>query len=156
MIEARLKELGLELPAPVRRPPVHLPFTFVNVRGDRALISGHPRHDASGAITGPFGQLGKELTTAEGYEAAKGIALSVLANLKDEIGSLDRITGWTRVFGMVNSAPGYSEQHLVINGASNLIAEVLGEAGKHARAAVGMACLPLNAAVEIDAVIEIR
>jgi hypothetical protein len=79
----------------------------VNLRGDRALISGHPKHDAEGRIAGPFGQLGADLTTEEGAEAARDIALSVLANLKAEIGDLSRVTGWVRVFGMVNSAPGF-------------------------------------------------
>ena len=76
----------------------------------------------------------------------------MLANLKDEIGSLDRITGWTRVFGMVNSARGYSEQHLVINGFSDLLIEVFGpEIGRHARSAIGVAGLPMNFAIEIEA-----
>jgi hypothetical protein len=110
------------LPPPIAVPEgLHLPFCFVNLRGDRAVISGHPKQDAQGRIAGPFGQLGKDLTTAEGAEAARDIALSVLANLKAEIGDLSRVAGWVRVFGMVNSAPGYSEQHLVMNGFSDLI-----------------------------------
>ena len=121
-IEARLKELGLELPAATVIPAtVHLPFSLVNQRGNRLLISGHPKSNADGSIGGPFGQLGTDLTTDEGYQAAREIALAVLANVKAEIGDLDRIVGWTRVFGMVNSAPGYSEQHLVINGFSDVV-----------------------------------
>jgi enamine deaminase RidA (YjgF/YER057c/UK114 family) len=105
-----------------------------------------------GRIAGPFGQLGADLTTAEGAEAARDIALSVLANLKAEIGDLSRVTGWVRVFGMVNSAPGYSEQHLVMNGFSDLILQVFGpEVGRHARSAIGTAGLPMNFAMEVEA-----
>tara|TARA_B100001175_G_scaffold184641_1_gene156823 strand:+ start:268 stop:555 length:288 start_codon:yes stop_codon:yes gene_type:complete len=87
----------------------------------------------------------------EAQDAAEGIALSVLSNLKAEIGGLSRIKGWVRVFGMVNSAPGFSEQHLVINGFSNLIMKVFGaKIGRHARSAIGVAGLPLNFAIEIE------
>ena len=151
--EERLAELGLELPSPVTVPEgLHLPFSFINVRGDRALISGHPKQDKDGRIAGPFGQLGAELTTEEGNAAARDIALSVLANLKAEIGTLSRVTGWVRVFGMVNSAPGFAEQHLVLNGFSDLIVEVFGpEVGRHARSAIGTAGLPMNFAIEVEA-----
>ncbi len=150
--EDRLAELGLTLPKPIELPPgLHLPFTFVNIRGNRALISGHPRQSDAGAIDGPFGQLGAELTTDQGHEAARGIGLSILANLKAQIGELSRVAGWVRVFGMVNSAPGFSEQHLVINGFSDLIIDVFGaEIGRHARSAIGTAGLPMNFAIEIE------
>ena len=156
--EKRIKELGCSLPEPVKVPDgLHLPFTFVNVRGDRALISGHPRQAADGSIDGPFGTLGADMTTEEGYAAARGVGLSVLANLKAEIGELSRVTGWVRVFGMVNSAPGYTEQHLVINGFSDLIIDVFGpDAGRHARSAVGLAGLPLGFAIEIEGEVLIR
>jgi enamine deaminase RidA (YjgF/YER057c/UK114 family) len=115
------------------------------------MISGHPKHSAEGAIAGPYGQLGKELDTQAGYRAAREIGLSVLSNLKAEIGELSRVAGWTRVFGMVNSAPGFAEQHLVINGFSDLIIEVFGaDAGRHARSAIGVAGLPMNFAIEIE------
>ena len=156
-IEQRLQALGLTLPAPTRLPEgLNLPFRFVNVRGNRVLISGHPKSNADGSIGGPFGQLGTDLTTQEGYDAAREIALAVLANVKAEIGDLSRITGWTRVFGMVNSAPGYSEQHVVINGFSDLILEVFGpEVGRHARSAIGTAGLPMNFAIEVEAELDI-
>lgn len=156
--EDRLAELGLELPKPVTLPPgLHLPFTFINVRGNRALISGHPRQSADGAIDGPYGQLGTDMTTEEGYAAARGVGLSILANLKAEIGALSRVAGWVRVFGMVNSAPGFSDQHLVINGFSDLIIDVFGaEIGRHARSAVGLAGLPMNFAMEIEAEVLLR
>ena len=92
------------------------------------------------------------MTTDEGYSHARDVALSVLANLKAEIGELSRVTGWVRVFGMVTSAPGYSEQHLVVNGFSDLILEVFGhEIGRHARSAIGVAGLPMGFAMEIEA-----
>jgi enamine deaminase RidA (YjgF/YER057c/UK114 family) len=151
--EARLLQLGIELPDPTVVPPgLHLPFTFVNRRGDRVLISGHPKNAADGSIAGPYGKLGAELATEEGYQAARDIGLSVLSNLRAELGSLDRITGWLRVFGMVNSVDGYSDQHLVINGFSDLIVDVFGaEVGRHARSAIGVAGLPMNFAIEIEA-----
>jgi len=150
--EERLAELGHVLPPPIAVPEgLHLPFSFVNLRGDRALISGHPKHGVDGRIVGPFGQLGAELSTEDGAEAAKDIALSVLAHLKAEIGELSRVTGWVRVFGMVNSAPGYAEQHLVLNGFSDLILGVFGpEVGRHARSAIGTAGLPMNFAIEAE------
>ena len=150
--EARLAQRGLTLPNPVNVPPgLHLPFDFVNVRGNRVTISGHPRASAQGAIDGPYGQVGSDLTTEQGYEAAKEIGLTILANLKAEIGELSRITGWTRVFGMVNSAPGYGDQHLVINGFSDLLLDIFGpEIGRHSRSAVGVAGLPMNFAIEIE------
>lgn len=151
--EERLEELGFVLPPPIAVPEgLHLPFTFVNVRGNRAVISGHPKHDTSGRIAGPYGQLGTDLTTEEGTAATADIALSVLSNLKAEIGELSRVTGWVRVFGMVNSAPGYAEQHLVLNGFSDLILNVFGpEIGRHARSAIGTAGLPMNFAMEVEA-----
>ena len=150
--EERLAELGLVLPPPINLPDgLHLPFTFINVRGPRALISGHPAHSAEGKIIGPFGKLGTELTTEQGYAAARDIGISVLANLKVEIGDLSRVAGWTRVFGMVNSDPDFTEQHLVINGFSDLILNVFGAGvGRHARSAIGVANLPMNFAIEIE------
>ena len=150
--EDRLAALGLTLPRPVTAPPgVPLPFTFVNIRGNRALISGHPAQDETGKVIGPFGTFGDDLTTQQGYDAARQVALSVLANLKAEIGALSRVAGWVRVFGMVTSAPGYRDQHLVVNGFSDLILAAFGpEAGRHARSAIGVAGLPMGFALEIE------
>jgi enamine deaminase RidA (YjgF/YER057c/UK114 family) len=150
--EDRLRTLGLMLPPPTRVPPgVHLPFSFVNVRGDRVLFSGHVRNGADGSIAGPYGIVGADLSTTEACNGAREIALAVLANIKAEIGELSRIKGWARVFGMVASAPGYSEQHLVLNGFSDLILDVFGEAiGRHARSAIGVSGLPFGFAMEIE------
>ena len=156
--EERLNELGLTLPAPTQIPAgLHLPFSLINVRGDRALFSGHPKHDAEGKIAGPFGVVGEDYTTKAGYDEARQIGLCVLANLKAEIGELSRIAGWTRVFGMVTSASGYSEQHLVVNGFSDLVLEVFGsEVGRHARSAIGVSALPMGFAMEIEGEVLLR
>jgi enamine deaminase RidA (YjgF/YER057c/UK114 family) len=150
--EEKITALGLTLPAPSKLPPtLQLPFAFVNVRGDRAEFSGHPKSAPDGSIAGPYGVVGTDLTTDQAYEAARDVALSVLANIKAEIGELSRITGCVRVFGMVTSAPGYSDQHLVLNGFSDLIIKVFGpDVGRHARSAIGVAGLPLGFAMEIE------
>ena len=156
--EKKLIELGLKLPDPIKLPSnLSLPFSFINLRGNRALISGHPRQANDGSINGPYGQVGTNLTTDEAKLAAKEIGLSILANIKKEIGDLSRITNWVRVFGMVNSAPGYDEQHIVINGFSELILEVFGsDKGRHSRSAIGVAGLPMNLAIEIEGEVLIK
>lgn len=124
----------------------------MNLREDRALISGHPKQNSDGSIGGPFGQVGRDLTTQEAQLAARDIGLSILANLKVEIGELGRIAGWLRVFGMVNSASGYDQQHVVMNGFSELLIDVFGaEIGRHSRSTVGVSGLPKNFAMEIEA-----
>lgn len=157
-IETRLAELGLTLPPPVKVPPgVALPFRFVRVLGSRALVSGHSPQAADGSVAGPFGKVGRELTVEQGYAAARLAALSMLGNLQRELGDLDRITQWVRVFGMVNSAPGFDRQPAVINGCSDLILQLWGgDAGAHARSAVGMAELPFGIPVEIEGEVEIK
>ena len=156
-ISAKLASLGLILPGPIKLPPgVVLPFRFVNIRGEHAFVSGHGPLHADGTLARPFGKLGRELTVEQGYKAARLTALAILGNLERELGDLDRIRAWARVFGMVNSAPGFNQQPLVINGFSDLILELFGpERGAHARSAVGMAELPFDLPVEIEAVVEI-
>ena len=156
-IEAKLEALGLVLPAPVKTPPdVRLPFAFVRVHGNRAYISGHGPQNPDGSLAQPLGKVGAEVSLDEGYNAARLTAVSMLASLKRQLGDLDRVTSWLRVFGMVNSAPGFKQQPAVINGFSDLILELYGvEAGQHARSAVGMAELPFGLPVEIEAEVEI-
>ncbi len=157
-IEQRLVALGLALPPPVKPPPgVVLPFQFVRLVGSRAYISGHSAQNPDGSIAGPLGKLGRELTVEQGYAAARLTALSILASLQRTLGDLDRIDSWGRVFGMVNSAPGFNKQPSVINGFSDLILELYGpEVGAHARSAVGMAELPFDIPVEVEAEVEIH
>jgi enamine deaminase RidA (YjgF/YER057c/UK114 family) len=152
-IEERLSALGLVLPQPIKPPPgVVLPFQFVRIRGDRAIVSGHGPQEADGAVAAPLGKLGRELNVEQGYAAARLTALSILGSLHRSLGTLDRITGWGRVFGMVNSAPGFIQQPAVINGFSDLVLELFGpNIGAHARSAVGMAELPFGIPVEIEA-----
>lgn len=156
-IEARLQSLGLTLPPPLRPPPgLVLPFRFVRVRGARAWIAGHGPQHADGSMAQPLGKLGRELSVEQGYAAARLTALAMLGSLQRELGDLDRIAGWTRVFGMVNSAAGFNRQPAVINGFSDLILELFGpEVGAHARSAVGMAELPFDIPVEIEAEVEL-
>jgi enamine deaminase RidA (YjgF/YER057c/UK114 family) len=158
LVESRLRERGLALPGPVAVPPgVRLPFAFVRVRGNRALIAGHAPQNPDGSLAQPLGKLGRELDVEQGYRAARLTALSILGSLKRELGELDHVAAWLRVFGMVASAPGFSQQPAVINGFSDLILELYGpDAGSHARSAVGMAELPFNIPVEIEAEVEIK
>jgi hypothetical protein len=114
--------MGLTLPGPIKVPPgVVLPFRFVNIRGAHAFISGHGPVHPDGTLARPFGKLGRELTVEQGYKAARLTALAILGNLERELGDLDRVRAWTRVFGMVNSAPGFNQQPSVINGFSGPI-----------------------------------
>jgi enamine deaminase RidA (YjgF/YER057c/UK114 family) len=156
-VEERLRGLGLVLPEPIKPPPgVVLPFQFVRVLGKRAFISGHGPQNADGSIAAPLGKLGRELSVEQGYAAARLTALSILGSLKRSLGELDRVAAWGRVFGMVNSAAGFDRQPSVINGFSDLIIELYGpEAGSHARSAVGMAELPFDIPVEIEAEVEL-
>ncbi|HYL42437.1 MAG TPA: RidA family protein [Ktedonobacteraceae bacterium] len=156
-IEAKLAELGLVLPEPLVQPPgARLPFPWVRIRGQRAFISGHSGQLPDGSLAGPFGKVGAEVSQEQAYELARLTALAILGSLKRALGDLDRVTAWLRVFGMVNSAPDFSRQPAVINGFSDTILAVYGEeAGMHARSAVGMASLPFNIAVEIEAEVEL-
>ena len=156
-IEDRLRSLGLILPPPTQPPPgIILPFQFVRIIGHRALISGHGPQNSDGSFAEPFGKLGREVSLEQGYAAARLTALSILGSLKRALGDLDRIAAWSRVFGMVNSAPGFNQQPSVINGFSDLILEVFGsEVGAHSRSAVGIAELPFNIPVEIEGEVEL-
>jgi enamine deaminase RidA (YjgF/YER057c/UK114 family) len=157
-IEAKLSALGLTLPR-LFVPPAGttLPFSWVRVRGNRAYISGHAPQYSDGSLAQPLGKVGADVSLEEAYGAARLIALSMLGSLKRELGDLDCIISWLRVYGMVNSAPGFTRQPAVINGFSDLIIELYGnEVGQHARSAVGMAELPFGIPVEIEAEVEIN
>ena len=156
-IERKLQSLGLALPPPLPMPAgVVLPFPWVRVVGNRALVSGHGPQNADGSLATPLGKVGRELTLEQGYAAARLVGLSILGSLQRTLGDLDRIARWTRVFGMVNSAPGFNRQPAVINGFSDLILDVFGpDAGGHSRSAVGMAELPFDIPVEIEGEVEI-
>jgi hypothetical protein len=156
-VEERLEELGLVLPEPLQMPPgVTLPFPWVRVVGSRALISGHGPTNVDGSLAQPLGKVGAEVSAEQGYAAARLAGLAILGSLKRELGSLERIAGWTRVFGMVNSAPGFNRQPGVINGFTDLILSVFGsDVGAHARSAVGLAELPYDIPVEIEGEVEL-
>lgn len=158
VIADKLAALGLVLPKAVRPPPgIVLPFRLVRVRGRRASIAGHGPLNPDGSLAPPFGKVGRDLSVDQGYRAARLTALAILGSLERELGDLDRITAWIRVFGMVNSASGFNQQPRVINGFSDLILELFGsECGAHSRSAVGMAELPFDLPVEIEAEVEIE
>ena len=149
--EARLKELGIVLPtasAPVAN--------YVN-----AVRTGNLLFLAGKGPTGPdgkdvVGKLGRDLTVEEGYRAARYVAINQLAVLKAELGNLKRVKRIVKVLGMVNSDPSFGQQPQVVNGCSDLLVEVFGDKGRHARSSVGMAALPNNIAVEIEIVVEIE
>jgi enamine deaminase RidA (YjgF/YER057c/UK114 family) len=149
--EARLKTLGIELPMPAK--PV---ANYVNgVRtGNLIFLAGKgPRMADGREITG---KLGGDVSIEQGYEAARLTAINQLAVLKDMLGDLRKVKRVVKVLGMVNSEPDFVQQPAVINGFSDLIVEVFGERGRHARAAVGMASLPRGQAVEIEMIVEVE
>ena len=152
-IEAKLQKMGLELPPAVKVPTgVKLPFAFVRVYGGQAYIAGHGPQNSDGALAGPFGKVGADLTVEQAYQSARQVALSMLGSLKRELGDLDRVQAWLHVHGMVNCAADFTQQPAVINGFSDLILELYGrQRGTHARSAVGMVALPFNMPVEIEA-----
>ena len=125
-IENRLTELGLQLPAPLAAPEgVRLPFDLVRVHGDVAYVSGHGPFEGDRMLF--VGRVGSEVTVEEGYDAARATALCMLASLKQELGDLDRVTGWIKLLGFVNCAEGFNGTPAVINGFSDLILELWGD-----------------------------
>jgi enamine deaminase RidA (YjgF/YER057c/UK114 family) len=156
-IEQRIADLGLTLPAALQLPPgVVLPFPWVRTVGRRAIISGHGPTNVDGSLSLPFGKVGRDVSLEQAHAAARLTGLAILGSLKRELGDLDRIAAWTRVFGMVNSAPGFNRQPAVINGFTDLIVEIFGPAkGAHARSAVGMAELPFDIPVEIEGEVQL-
>jgi enamine deaminase RidA (YjgF/YER057c/UK114 family) len=144
-IEARLKELNLTLPAPSAPVGSYVPY---RIHGDTLVVSG-VICSRDGAVT-HAGQVGREQTVESGYAAAQVCALGTLASIKAALGSLDRVREFILVQGFVNGVAGFEQSPQVINGASDLFVKVFGDAGRHARAAVAVAGLPRNAAVEIQ------
>ena len=149
-IEGRLAELGLVLPAPMN-PPGN--FKLVNVHAGVAYVAGHPAIDGSTVLA--QGVVGRDLTVEQGYTAARLTALSIIASLKQELGDLDRVTKWLRAVGYVQTAPDFHDNAKIVNGFSDLIIEVWGEAGHHARSAPGQGPSPLNVPIIVDAIVAV-
>ena len=144
MIAERLRELGIVLPAPF---PPGGNYASCVVDGGMVYVSGHGPIDGEAMVRG---KVGGDLSVEQGREAARMTALSILATLQAELGDLDRIARIVRVLGMVNVAPGFDRTPVVIDGCSDLLVDVFGEAGRHARSAVGLAELPFGIAVEVE------
>jgi enamine deaminase RidA (YjgF/YER057c/UK114 family) len=149
--DKKLKELGIELYAPTK--PMANYVKAVRT-GNLLFLAGHGPTKADGSnITG---KVGADLTTEQGYEAAKQTAISILSTLKGELGDLNKVKRVVKVLGMVNCTDTFTDQPKVINGFSDLMVAVFGEKGKHARSAVGMNALPSNIAVEIEIIVEVE
>ena len=146
-IENKLKAMGLELPTAGTPPPGRAGAVRI---GNILFVGGH--------TAGPSyrGKLGTELTVEQGYEGAKEACLACLADVKAEIGDLDKVKRVAKLLCMVNSAPDFVQQPLVANGATDLLSELYGDAGTHARSAVGMGSLPNAACIEIEMILEVE
>ena len=150
-VEAKLKELGLQLPSPAIPVANYVPAVRT---GNLVFLSGHgPLREDGSLITG---KLDSDLTIEEGYEAAKRTAIGLLGSLQGLIGDLDKVRRVVKLLGMVNCEPTFKDHPKVINGASDLLVEVFGDEAKHARSAVGMNGLPFNMAVEIEMIVEVE
>ena len=149
-VDARLKALGLELPPAAAPIANYVPCHLV---GNLLLVSGQISRTGDGQVLA--GKLGGDLNVEAGRAAARVCALSVLAQVRAALGSLDRVARVIKLTGFINAVPAFTEHPAVVNGASDLLVEVLGEAGRHTRSAVGVSSLPLDAAVEIEAIVEV-
>jgi enamine deaminase RidA (YjgF/YER057c/UK114 family) len=149
--EQRLKELGITLPPPTKPIGNYVPW---RIGGGLLFLSGVGPQQTDAAF--PAGQVTRELTVEQAYQAARLCGLALLGNMHAALGSLDRVEAVMKVFGMVNAPAGFTQQPKIINGCTDLFVEVLGEAGRPARSAVGMASLPGNIVVEIEAIALIR
>jgi enamine deaminase RidA (YjgF/YER057c/UK114 family) len=153
-IEDRLAGLGLRLPAPVSPPPgVRLPFDLVRVHAGVAYVSGHGPFDGDRQLFA--GRVGGDVSLEQAYDAARATGLSQLASLKQELGELDRVRAWIKVLGFVNCAEGFDATPAVVNGFSDLILELWGDAGRHSRSAIGASQLPFGMPVEVEAVVAV-
>jgi enamine deaminase RidA (YjgF/YER057c/UK114 family) len=152
VIEDRLGEMGLALPAPLVAPPgVRLPYESVRIHGGLAYVAGHGPFDGDRQLAS--GRVGAELTVDQAYDAARATGLSMLASLKQELGELDRVAEWIKVLGFVKCAEGFNVTPAAINGFSDLILALWGDAGRHARSAIGAGELPLGMPVEVEAIV---
>ncbi len=149
-IETRLEELGLTLPAPLE-PPGN--FQLVKVHNGLAYVAGHGPFDGGTPLV--QGLVGRDLALEDAYEAARLTGLSILASLKAELGDLDRVTEWIRAVGYVHCEPGFGQNAAVVNGFSDLIVELWGDAGRHARSAPGQGPSPLNVPIIVDAIVAV-
>ena len=149
-IEEKLKQLGLELPSSAKPMANYVPAVRT---GNLVFLSGHGPLEKDRLVTG---KVGSDLTVEEGYQAARLTAIGLLGSLKALIGDLERVRRIVKLLGMVNCDPTFMEQPQVINGASDLLVEVFGDRGRHARSAVGMNALPVNIAVEIEMIVEVE
>jgi enamine deaminase RidA (YjgF/YER057c/UK114 family) len=147
--ESILKNLGIELPEVPAPQANYVPAVRT---GNLLFISGQVSISGSQRYVG---KVGRDLTIEEAAKGARVCAISLLANMKAALGSLDKVARIVKLTGFVNCAPEFTEPHKVVNGCSDLLTEVLGARGKHARSAIGMATLPLDAAVEVEAIVEI-
>lgn len=148
--ETRLKELGIELPAPPKPVATYIPAVQV---GELLFLSGViPFRDGQLMVTG---KLGRDLSVEQGMEAARVALLNALAIVRHELGTLDRVKRIVRMVGHVASAEGFVQHPMVINGASDLLVQVFGEAGRHARVALGAAELPLSAPIELELIVQV-
>jgi enamine deaminase RidA (YjgF/YER057c/UK114 family) len=154
-VENRLFMGELTLPEVFTAPPgIEFKFELVRVSGGYAYISGHGPIDGSKALA--QGKVGSDLTVEEAREAARLTGLSIVASLKQELGELDRVTRWVKALGLVNCAPGFNAMPAVINGFSELVLQLWGpEQGAHARSAIGVAELPFDIPVEVEAICEV-
>jgi len=155
-IEARLAELGWNLPA-VPKMPVETTFVWVRRSGCRLMVSGHGAQHLDGSPAGPFGRVPDEVSLGEAQESARLAALSVMASVQAVVGDLDRVTAWLAVAGFVNATPGYPQTTAVLNAFSEVVVDVFGpHIGQHSRTAIGVAALPLNLPVVAAAEIEVE
>jgi|HubBroStandDraft_6_1064221.scaffolds.fasta_scaffold889259_1 enamine deaminase RidA (YjgF/YER057c/UK114 family) len=148
--EAKLRQLGIELPKVAAPVANYVPATRL---GNLVFLAGTGPRNPDGSR--PQGKVGRDVTIDEAKQHARNVGLQLLAALRDEIGSLDKVVRFGRVFGMVNAVPDFADHPKVINGCSDLFVEVFGDRGRHARCAVGMGSLPFNMTVEIEAVVEV-
>ena len=150
IIDSRLAELGITLPNAAAPAANYVPAvqsgSMLYISGQLPMVDGKPSH---------IGQLGAEIATDDGAVCARNCAINIIAQAKQALGDLDRVKRVVKLVGFVNSAPGYTDQPKVVNGASDLVVEVFGDAGRHARSAIGVAELPFGVAVEVEAILEV-